>query len=156
MVSMRGAYCERSVRGPSSTASILSSRKRRPRFGLLHRLLQDLAGKAADLDVHLKGGNSLARSGNLEVHIAVVIFCAGNVGEDGVVVAFLHQAHRHAGNRTLERDARVVERQARAANRSHRGRTVRLENVRDDADRVWRLFGTRAARRRWPAPPSAP
>jgi hypothetical protein len=57
----------------------------------------------ADLDVHLQRGDSLARSGHLEVHIAVVVFGAGNVGEDGVIVALLHQAHRHAGHRALQR-----------------------------------------------------
>jgi hypothetical protein len=69
-----------------------------------------------------------------------VIFRAGNVGEDGVVVAFLHQAHGHAGHRALERDAGVIKRQAGAADRGHRRRAVGLENVGDDADGVRRLF----------------
>ena len=72
---------------------------------LLHGLLQNLARQAADLDVHLQRGNALARTGHLEVHVAVVIFRARNVGQDGVIVALLHQAHRHAGHRALERDA---------------------------------------------------
>ena len=43
-------------------------------------------------------GDAVARAGDLEVHVAVVIFGAGDVGEDGVLVAFLHQAHRDAGD----------------------------------------------------------
>ena len=70
-----------------------------------------------------------------------MIFCAGDVGKDGVVVAFLDQSHRHAGNRALELDAGVVEREARSADRGHRRRSVGLENVGDDADGVRRLFG---------------
>ena len=72
---------------------------------LLHGLLQDLARQAADLDVHLQGGDALAGAGDLEVHIAVVIFGAGDVGKNGVVVAFLHQSHRYACNCALERNA---------------------------------------------------
>ena len=108
---------------------------------LLHRLLKNLAGQPADLDVHLQRGDALARSGHLEVHVAVVILRAGDVGEDGVIVALLHQSHRHAGHCALERDARVKQRQTRAADRGHRRRAVRFENVADDADGVRRLFG---------------
>ncbi len=46
-----------------------------------------------------RAGDALARAGDLEVHVAVMIFGAGDVGEDGVVVAFLHQAHGDAGHR---------------------------------------------------------
>ncbi len=42
-----------------------------------------------DLDVHLQRGDALARAGNLEVHVAVVVFGTGDVGQDGVLVAFL-------------------------------------------------------------------
>ena len=56
-------------------------------------------GDAADLDVHLQGGDALARAGHLEVHVAVMVFGAGDVGQDGVLLAFLHQAHGDAGHR---------------------------------------------------------
>ena len=113
---------------------------------LLHRFAHDLAGDAADLDVHLQRGNALAGSGDLEVHIAVVIFRAGDVGQDGVVVALLDQAHRDAGDRRLERNAGIHQRQAGSADRRHRRRTVRLQNVGDDAERIWRLFLVRQNR----------
>ena len=69
-----------------------------------------------------------------------MVFGTGDVGEDGVVVAFLHQAHRDAGDRTLERDAGLHERERCAADGGHRRRAVRLENVGDDAERVGRLL----------------
>ena len=111
----------------------------RPRRACSIACCKNLARQAANLDVHLQSGNALSRSGHLEVHIAVVIFCAGDIGKDGVVIALLHQPHRDAGYRALESDARVEERKTRAAYRSHRRRTVRFEDVRDDADRIRRL-----------------
>ncbi len=98
---MRGAYFERSTRGPSKRRVHLVQKEEPPALRLLHRLLKNLTRQAAYLDVHLESGDPLARSGYLKVHIAVVIFCAGNIGQDGVVVALLHQAHRHAGNRAF-------------------------------------------------------
>ena len=38
-------------------------------------------------------------AGDLEVHVAEVVLDAGDVGEDGVVVALLDEAHRDAGDR---------------------------------------------------------
>ena len=57
--------------------------------------------------------------------------------EDGVLAGLLvhHEAHRDAGDRRLERHAGVHHRQRAAADRRHRRRAVRLEDVRDDADR---------------------
>ena len=63
---------------------------------LLERVRQDLAVDAADLDVHLQRGDARARARDLEVHVAVVVLDAGDVGQDRVLVAFLDQAHGHA------------------------------------------------------------
>ena len=65
-----------------------------------------------------------------------MIFVAEDVGEHLEAVAFLHQAHRHAGDGALDRHARVHQREAGAAHARHRARAVRLENFRDDADDV--------------------
>ena len=104
--------------------------------GLLEGLLEDLAAQALDLDVHLEGGDALAGAGDLEVHVAVVVFLAGDVGQDGEAVAVGDQAHRHAGDRRLDRNARVHERQRAAADGRHRGGAVGLEDVRDHPHRV--------------------
>ena len=77
-----------------------------------------------------------ARAGDLEVHVAVVVFLAGDVGQDGERVAFLHEAHRDARDRALDGHAGVHERDRAAADRRHRRRAVRLEDVGHDADRV--------------------
>ena len=93
----------------------LVQKEKTPTTRLFHGLLQDLARQASDLDVHLQRGNALPRSGDFEVHVAIMVFCSGNVGENGVIVTFLHQAHGHARYRTRERDARIVKRETRAA-----------------------------------------
>jgi hypothetical protein len=59
---------------------------------------------------------------------------------------FLDQAHRHAGHRRLERDARVEAGQRAAADGRHRGRPVGLEDLRHDADRVRELLEGRQHR----------
>ena len=61
------------------------------------------------------------RAGHLEVHVAVVIFGAGDVGEDGVLLAFDHQAHRDSRAGELKRHARVHQRERAAADRGHGG-----------------------------------
>ena len=78
----------------------------------------------------------VARPRDLEVHVAEVILGALDVGEDDVVVALLHEAHRDARDRRLDRHAGVHQRERRAADRPHRRRAVRLERLGDDPDRV--------------------
>jgi hypothetical protein len=39
-----------------------------------------------DLDVHLERGDAVGCAGDLEVHVAEVIFVAKDVGQDGEVV----------------------------------------------------------------------
>ena len=59
---------------------------------------------ADDLDVHLQRGDTGARAGNFEVHVAVVIFGAGDVGEDRILVVIAdHQAHGDTSASRLER-----------------------------------------------------
>ena len=91
---------------------------------LLHRFAHDLSRDAGDFDVHLHRGNAVARAGYLEIHIPVVIFRASDVGQDGVLIALLHQAHRNASHRTLESDTRVHQRKTCTADTRHRGRAV--------------------------------
>ena len=78
---------------------------------LRQRFAHDLRRDAADLDVHLQGGDAVPGAGDFEIHIAVVIFSARDVGQDGVLLAFLHQSHGNSGDRRLQRNARVHQRQ---------------------------------------------
>ena len=92
-----------------------------------------------DLDVHLEAGDAGARAGDLEVHVAVVIFRTGDVGEDGVLVAFLHEAHGDARHGRLDFHAGIHQRQGGAADGGHGAGAVGFQNVADDAEGVREL-----------------
>ena len=89
---------------------------------LFHCLAHDVSGDAAHLDVHLQRGDSVARAGDLEVHVAVVVLCASDVAQYGVPSGRLveNQSHRDARDRRLERHACVHQRQRGTTDRGHR------------------------------------
>ena len=59
------------------------------RLGLGQRFAHHRDADAQNLDVHLQRGNARARAGHLEVHVAVMIFGAGDIGQDRhILVAF--------------------------------------------------------------------
>src|SRR5437763_6439606 len=115
----------RSVRGELATAlrehlgHLVEDELARP-LRLRERVAHDLLRDAGDLDVHLQRGDPVARAGDLEVHVAEVILGSLDVGQDHVVVALLDEAHRDAADRRLDRHARILEREGRAADRAHR------------------------------------
>ena len=78
-------------------------------------------------------------AGHLEVHVAEMILVAEDVGEHREALVLQDQAHRDAGGRPLQRHARIHQRERGAADGRHRGRAVRLGDLRDDADRVGEL-----------------
>ena len=88
-------------------------------LGLFECLFEQFARQTLALDVHLQGSDAFLRAGDLEVHVAAVVLGALDVGEDGDLVAFLHETHRDAGNGLLDRHAGVHERERRPADRSH-------------------------------------
>src|SRR5581483_6708148 len=112
-------------------------------FRLLERVTHDLLRHAGDLDVHLERGDPGPRAGDLEVHVAQVVLRALDVREDDVVVALLHEAHRDARHGRRDRHAGVHQRERGAADGAHRRRAVRLERLRDRADRVGELVRRR-------------
>ena len=65
----------------------------------------------ATLDVHLQAGDAFAGAGDLEVHVAEMIFVAQDVAENREILAFEDQAHGDTGDRALQRNARVHHRQ---------------------------------------------
>src|ERR1700733_9445558 len=113
----------------------LAQDERPGRLRLRERVTHDVEGDAGDLDVHLERGDAVIRAGHLEVHVAEMVLDAGDVGEDDVVVTLLDQPHCDAGHGSGERYAGVHQAERRTAHARHRGRPVRLEDVRDDADR---------------------
>ena len=107
--------------------------------GLLQGGPQDVVRDAFELDVELDAGDAVLRPGDLEVHVAVVVLVALNVGQERVAVALHDQADRDAGDRLLDRHAGVHQRQGAAADGRHRTRAVRLQDLGDEADRVREL-----------------
>src|SRR6185369_6307652 len=89
--------------------------------------------------------DATAGTGHFEVHVAVVIFGARDVAEYRVLPGFLvhHESHRDPGDRCLEWHAGVHHAERAAADRRHRRRPVRLENVGYDPHRVRERFLSR-------------
>ena len=143
---MRGANSPSSARRFGQRIGHLAEDVQAAVLGLAERDLHDLLGDAVDLDVHLQGGDAADRAGDLEVHVAEVIFVTQDVGEHREALAFLDQAHGDAGDRLAERNAGIHQRQRGAADGRHRGRAVGLGDLGDDAQRVGEGFGRRQHR----------
>src|SRR6266480_4945520 len=107
---------------------------------LLECLGHDLVGQALDLDDHLQRGDAVAGAGDLEVHVTEFVFDALDVGQDREFAFAGDQAHRDSRDRRLDGHPRVHQRKRRAADRSHRCRSVGAQNLRDQADGVWKVF----------------
>ncbi len=117
-----------------------------PVLRLAERHAHDLLGDAGDLDVHLQRGHAPLGARYLEVHIAEMILVAEDVGQHGIALVLEDEAHGDAGGRALERDARVHQRQRRAAYGGHRGGAVRLGDLRHYAQRVGKFVVRRQDR----------
>src|SRR5580704_789932 len=92
---------------------------------------------AEDLDVHLKRGDACTRARNFEVHVAVVVFRAGDVREDRILLVIANdEAHGNTRAGGLHGNACIHESQRAAANGGHRRRTVGFENVGNKAHGV--------------------
>ena len=74
-------------------------------LGLGQRLAHDLRSDAGNFNIHLQRSDAIFRSRNFEIHVAVMIFRASDVGEDGVLLALLHQSHGDSGHGSLKRNA---------------------------------------------------
>src|SRR5438105_1672702 len=66
---------------------------------LLERLHKYLVGQALDLDIHLQRSDAVAGAGDLEVHVAEVVFDSLNVCEHSMLAFACDQAHGDAGHR---------------------------------------------------------
>ena len=81
----------------------------------------------------------LLGAGDLEVHVAEVVLIADDVGQEDVAargVGVLDQADRDPADGVGDRHAGVHQAEGRPADRGHRARAVRLQDVADDPDRV--------------------
>ena len=86
---------------------------------LRERRKENVARDAGNLDVHLNRRHALLRACDLEVHIAECVLHALNVRQDRIVVAVLDEPHGDARHGTLDRNARVHQRERAAADASH-------------------------------------
>ena len=108
-------------------------------IGLFESLLHDGSAHAFDLDVHLDSGDAVFGSGNLEIHIAEVVFVSQNVRENRETIAFFDEAHRDTRDWLHEGSSCIHQGHRSCAHRAHRRRTVRLEGFAHDPDGVREL-----------------
>ena len=96
---------------------------------------------AGDLQVQLDSGNAVLRAGNLEIHVAVMILVADDVGQqDPPIGRFIDQADRDTGHGIVDLDARVHECERRTADRRHGAGAIGFQNVGDNTNRVGEHF----------------
>ena len=111
----------------------------------LERVGDDLHGQTVVLQVHLDGGDALGGTGDLEVHLAVEVLNALDVGEGppraGLLVG--DEAAGNAGDGALDGHARVHQSQRGAADGGLGGRAVGGDDLGDDADGVRELVNGR-------------
>ena len=103
---------------------------------LSQSFLEDLSGDSLALDVHLQSGDAFSGSGDLEVHVTVVVFHALDIRQDGIVFSGRDQTHCHTGNRSLDRNAGSHQRHGTGTDRSLGAGTVGFQNFRDRSDRI--------------------
>ena len=117
------------------------------RQSLLQAAADDRLVDTLDLDVHLQGGDAVPCSGHLEVHVADRVLFSEDVGQDDEpAIRFADQAHRRAGNRRLDRHARVHQGERRAARGGHRCRAVGGQALRHESDDIGELIMARQDR----------
>ena len=106
MVVMRGAYSDMSLRGPAMAFSMTLIICNRALCALASASRRSSGVTPGDFDVHLDGRDAFARAGDLEIHVAHVIFGAENIGEDSVARTVCYQSHCHSRNVRLDGHAR--------------------------------------------------
>ena len=81
-------------------------------------------------------------TGNLEVHIAEVVFHTLDIGQHGVFAAvFIHdQTHGHTGYRSLYGHAGSHQRHGACADGSLGRRTIGFCDIRNSPDSIWKFF----------------
>ena len=113
--SSRGAQAEISVRGREMAVSIFRRISMRASRACVSVAADDLLADAVDLQVQLDARDAVLRAGHLEIHVAVVVLVADDVGQQGPAVGFLDQADGDAGDRVADRHAGGHQAQRRAA-----------------------------------------
>src|SRR5690554_6878893 len=111
--------------------------------GLLQGDFHDFVGNTLDFDIHLQGSYAVFGTGNLEVHVAQVIFVTQDVCQNRELVAFLDQTHGDTGNRRLQGHTCVHKSQGRTTHGSHGAGTVGFSDLGHRTDGVREFFDGR-------------
>ena len=120
---------------------------------LLDRFECDVEGETLDLEVELEAGDAVLGAGDLEVHIAEVVFRTEDVGEDDVLadlavgIALGDETGGDTGARCGDRHTGIHEGEAAAADGRHGSGAVGAHDFGDDADGVWELVFWRKDRK---------
>src|ERR1017187_4394065 len=106
--------------------------------GLLECLLRQLQAQTVQLEIGLEAGDALAGAGDLEIHVAEMIFGAKDVGEHGGLAGLLihDEADGDARDGRFHRHASIQQGEGGTADARHRGRAVRFHDLRGNADGV--------------------
>ena len=115
--------------------------------GLLQGGFEDFLVDAADLDVHLEGGDPILGAGDLEIHVSQVVLVAQNVGENGGLVLLLDEPHGDARGVLFQRHAGIHQRQRGAAHRGHGRRTVGFQDFRNHPEGIGKFLAGGQQRR---------
>jgi hypothetical protein len=110
--SMRGAFGLIWPARLAASAFSISRRHVHARFACSSAFSMIARVRPSTLDVHLQRGDATAGADDLEVHVTARVLAAEDVGEDRVLLALHHEAHRDARDRLLDGHTGVHHRQA--------------------------------------------
>ena len=87
--------------------------------GLVECFSHQFVGEAVYLDIHLAAGDSFARTGHFEVHIAECVLVAEDIAQDSRALPVADQAHGDSGDGGFDLDAAVHQGQRARTDRCH-------------------------------------
>jgi hypothetical protein len=89
-------------------------------LGLRQRLFHDLEVEPLDLDIHLDGRDAILGASDLEIHVTEMVFGTEDIRQNRVLLAFLDETHRHAGDGRFHGHTGIEQRERSATHRRHR------------------------------------
>ena len=95
---------------------------------LLEGLHHNFARNTLDLGIHLNGGNAFCGTGNLKVHVSGEVFHSLNISKNGKLITEGHKAHGDTGNRCLDLNTSIHQREGGTADAGHGGGAIGFQN----------------------------